>query len=247
MKKLLLLIPLLSSSLSADWADDTFRFYIYKEYKNMPIYKNITRPSNKPDIIDEAIIFWKPLLQETEKNYTDYKRYNPYRAAVIESLIETGAIAITLVSLPETGIIKMTLSLPKAAPALSSSPDILIATTKKSRLYITSEAYELYLLRSGRQVTFNNTRVVQRNIFPHNKQNKRLMQNGHAPIGYDGKSVELHHLKQDNKGTLIEILSKDEHQKHTKILHTSGKPSTIKRSKFDTFRVKYWKERAKSI
>ena len=247
MKKLLLIIPLLSSAVYADLLDDTFRFYIYKEYKRTPIYKNLTKPSTKPDIIDEAIIYWKPLLRKTEQNYAKYKMYNPYRAVVIESLIETGAIAVTLVTLPQTGIIKMTLSLPKGIPSLASSPDILIATTKKSRLYITSEAYELYLLKSGRQVTFNNTRVVQRNIFPYNYKNRALMKNGNAPIGYDGRPVELHHLKQNNKGTLIEMLSKNEHQKHTKILHTSGQASTIERSKFNTFRAQYWKERAENI
>ena len=245
MKRLLFIIPILVSNVSADLLDDTFRFYVFKKYKNTEFYKNFTKPSQKPDIIDEAITYWRPILQNTKLNYTHYKKYNPYRTAVIETLVETGAIAITLITLPETGIIKTTLSLPKSSAVVSNSTEILIASNRKNKLYITSEAYELYLLNSGRQITFNNTRVVQRDVFASNNKNIKLMKNGKAPIEYDGRSVELHHLKQNNKGTLVEVLSKDEHKKHTKILHTSNKSSTINRSKFDTFRTQYWKERAK--
>ena len=45
------------------------------------------------------------------------------------------------------------------------------------------------------------------------------MKNGQPPIGIDGEPVQLHHMKQENRGTLVEVLAKDEHKKEYKLLH----------------------------
>ncbi len=44
------------------------------------------------------------------------------------------------------------------------------------------------------------------------------MKQGLAPIGKDGKSIELHHLKQQNHGTIVELTS-TEHKVNSKVLH----------------------------
>lgn len=247
MKKILFFFPLLAFNLHGDILDDTIKFWYTGQYKYTHLYKVITRPVSEPDIIDDSIQYWTKVIKNTKYNYSNYKQYNPYRAAVIESLIESGAIVLTLVVVPEYNIVKTVMTVPKSTVPIAKSTDILVAVNKRTQLYISREAYEIYLLNSGRNVVFDKTRIVQRNIFAKSKANKHLMENGNAPVGYDGKPVELHHMKQDNKGTLVEVLSKDEHQKHTKLLHQNNKPSTIKRGKFNNFKQRYWKERVKTI
>ena len=97
---------------------------------------------------------------------------------------------------------------------------------------------------------------------------------GMAPIGKDGKSVELHHLTQQEvlrngkRGSLAEV-SWTIHTKYTAILHipfprnpnkrsqtlprfpsfrrnNDGTPSTLA-AEFDNYRSAYWKERAKDF
>ncbi len=76
--------------------------------------------------------------------------------------------------------------------------------------------------------------------------NVERMEAGRAPIGHDGESVELHHLKQTPDGPLAET-SKEFHQKYTSVIHNNPKThqSLIERKKFDKWREEYWKERAK--
>ncbi|WP_375645266.1 HNH/ENDO VII family nuclease, partial [Bartonella sp. OC71QHHN] len=62
-----------------------------------------------------------------------------------------------------------------------------------------------------------------------------------APIGYDGKSVELHHLNQTPDGPLAEM-SHEFHKKYTSVIHANPKThqSLIDRKKFDKQREEYW-------
>lgn len=57
-------------------------------------------------------------------------------------------------------------------------------------------------------------------------QNQERMSKGKAPVGKDGKPVELHHEGQASEGNLQE-------------------PSQIDRSKFKQQREQYWKDKAK--
>lgn len=77
------------------------------------------------------------------------------------------------------------------------------------------------------------------------RTNIQRMQKGLAPIGHDGKSVNIHHIDQTDDGPVVEI-SATEHSKHTKILHdnTGQKPSQINRSEFNKWRYRYWKWRS---
>jgi filamentous hemagglutinin len=72
------------------------------------------------------------------------------------------------------------------------------------------------------------------------------MASGIAPIGKDGKSVELHHLKQQNNGIIVEVTN-TEHLENTQIWHRYTDISEIERKEFDAWRIKYWKERANHL
>ena len=80
------------------------------------------------------------------------------------------------------------------------------------------------------------------------KSNFQRMQEGLAPIGPDGKPMELHHVLQTPDGPLVEI-TKQLHTKYKKQLHINPDSwgSAIDRSKHAKFRSEYWKERAKDF
>lgn len=75
--------------------------------------------------------------------------------------------------------------------------------------------------------------------------NVERMASGRAPIGYDGKSVNLHHLLQTPDGPIVEV-SKTFHNKYYSTIHmnTGQSPSIINRDAFDQWRSDYWKNRA---
>lgn len=99
---------------------------------------------------------------------------------------------------------------------------------------------------------YNGKIVAQRKIFDPCKRdalgrtNVQRMLQGLAPIGYDGKPVELHHLKQENDGIIVEMLS-SEHRGHYKELHRYKKISEINRDEFMKWKMQYWKTRAKEF
>ena len=79
--------------------------------------------------------------------------------------------------------------------------------------------------------------------------NKQLMQEGYAPIGRDGKPVNLHHLTGTEPGTMIE-LTQTFHQDNTRVLHNiiedgrSFRHDAKLEAQFDRFKKKWWQERA---
>lgn len=78
--------------------------------------------------------------------------------------------------------------------------------------------------------------------------NLERMRLGKAPIGEDGRPIELHHCGQKQTSTLAE-LSSSFHKEHYTDLHanTGGLPSQIDRHVFDKQRVEYWKARAAAL
>ena len=103
--------------------------------------------------------------------------------------------------------------------------------------------------------TFEGNYVIQNDelIDPQRKDKKgrtnvERMKKGLAPIGNDGKPVNLHHMDQTQSGQILEI-SASEHQKRYSELHqnTGQSPSKIDRKVFSKWRRHYWKHRAKSF
>jgi hypothetical protein len=79
-------------------------------------------------------------------------------------------------------------------------------------------------------------------------QNQERMSKGKAPVGKDGKPVELHHEGQASEGNLQEM-SQTEHRggENFKKNHpnTGQEPSQIDRSQFRKQREQYWKDKSK--
>jgi hypothetical protein len=112
---------------------------------------------------------------------------------------------------------------------------------------------EKTLLKNAKYVYRSGKLVAQRNstFFPHIKDalgrsNIERMEKGLAPLGKDGKAVELHHLKQKDNGVIVELTSM-EHNLNSKVLHQYKQESEIDRKAFNTFRSKYWKARAEDF
>ena len=75
--------------------------------------------------------------------------------------------------------------------------------------------------------------------------NIERMAAGNAPIGYDGKAINLHHLLQTPNGPIVEVTNSF-HKKYYSIIHmnTGKSPSLINRSTFGNWASNYWKNRA---
>ncbi len=101
------------------------------------------------------------------------------------------------------------------------------------------------------------------------RTNIERMQEGLAPIGFDGEKINMHHLIQQEPGPMAEV-SGSFHQEHTKILHMNeknksfrtpdGRKSTWEKTKsgknykktesdkaYEKWRSDYWKQRSKDF
>ncbi len=113
--------------------------------------------------------------------------------------------------------------------------------------------FELRLISSGKRTTVLGNDVVKRDqlfdpryLDSASRSNVERMKSGYAPIARDGNPINLHHMKQQKNGTLVE-LSVTEHREHSTLLHRYTKASEIDRSEFDLLRPAYWKMRAKDF
>lgn len=106
-----------------------------------------------------------------------------------------------------------------------------------------------------REIEINGKKVIlDDNTFDPNfvdkqgRTNIQRMEQGLAPIGKDGKSVNIHHIDQTDAGTVMEITATN-HQKNYALLHTNTgqNPSKINRKAFNKWRRDYWKWRASNV
>ena len=80
--------------------------------------------------------------------------------------------------------------------------------------------------------------------------NIERMQAGNAPLGNDGNPIQLHHILQKEKGSVVEIREITHHE-YYKILHglvcngESFRNDPVLKKQFNNFRSTYWKWRAK--
>lgn len=99
-------------------------------------------------------------------------------------------------------------------------------------------------------------RVYQRNDIDFNycdpetgRTNLQLMKSGKAPIGNDGKPVQLHHVFQKEGGPMAEVREVT-HQKYKRALHgLIGRGNSFRNNndldrQYNNFRKKYWRWRA---
>jgi len=126
--------------------------------------------------------------------------------------------------------------------------------TKITKFYRTIgiSSFEKYLLKEAKYISVKGKLVARRNqtFNPYVKingmTNIERMRLGLAPIGKDGKPIELHHLKQKDNGIIVELTS-TEHRQNSKILHRYETKSQINRQKFNKWKKEYWKQRAKDF
>ena len=80
------------------------------------------------------------------------------------------------------------------------------------------------------------------------RTNLQRMKSGIAPIGKDGKSINLHHMLQTEDGAIMEI-THTMHSKYSKILHInpSSTLSGINTDEFRNWTRRYWRNRAKDF
>ncbi|MBY6062825.1 HNH/ENDO VII family nuclease [Pseudidiomarina sediminum] len=101
-------------------------------------------------------------------------------------------------------------------------------------------------------VTFKGNKVFQRTdlidpklIDGRGRTNLQRMQKGLAPIGPDGKSMNLHHMTQRQQGSIAEMTQSFHEGNHNTIhINPSSIPSGINRTEFNNWRSYYWKNRA---
>jgi len=102
---------------------------------------------------------------------------------------------------------------------------------------------------------FRGNKIYQRNdlidpqrIDRKGRTNLARMQKGLAPIGPDGKSINIHHMLQTQGGALAEMPTTF-HQDYSRIIHINPNtiPSGIDRAAFDAWRKEYWTNRAKDF
>lgn len=76
------------------------------------------------------------------------------------------------------------------------------------------------------------------------RTNLQRTESGIAPIGPDGKSINLHHMIQTNDSAIAEV-TQTFHQQNSKVIHINPNttPSGINRSQFNKWKKNYWKNR----
>ena len=80
--------------------------------------------------------------------------------------------------------------------------------------------------------------------------NLNRMRSGNAPIGNDGKPVQLHHVLQKESGSMVEI-RETTHEEYNRILHGLGirgasfRNDPVLERQYNNFRRQYWIWRAR--
>lgn len=141
------------------------------------------------------------------------------------------------------------------APHLTADVGVSLARTETRTASALADAAENAGARSASLWTraeVNGVRVYQRSdlinparIDGLGRTNLQRMQQGLAPLGPDGKSMNLHHMLQSADGPLVEM-TQTFHQVNSRIIHInpSSIPSGIDRAAFGTWRSEYWIQRA---
>lgn len=125
-------------------------------------------------------------------------------------------------------------------------------TLKVKKKAVSKTSYSQNRKHWKKTTSHKNVKVYQRDdIINKGKKDKRgrtnhqRMKKGLAPIGPDGKSINLHHMTQRNKSSIAEVTSTF-HQKNSRIIHinTNKTRSGINRKEFNKWKKSYWKNRA---
>ncbi|MDD7911539.1 HNH/ENDO VII family nuclease [Pseudovibrio exalbescens] len=176
---------------------------------------------------------------------------NPTDIAMVATAMDLSALAasgtaFTTTRLPKS--LKNVVDTPNGPKGTLASADDVAGHFQQNRRFWSQDP-----------VQFNGNQVYQRNdlINPDrvsswtiNGQvktgtNLERMADGRAPIGPDGKSVNLHHGLQTQNGPIMEMTQTFHKQNHGTIhINPNTIPSGINRSQFNTWSSNYWKDRS---
>jgi len=97
---------------------------------------------------------------------------------------------------------------------------------------------------NGKQVILNDNLFDPTRIDSRGRTNLQRMEQGLAPIGHDGKSINIHHMDQTDIGPVMEISATEHQLRYSEIHSNTGQmPSQIDRPAFDRWRREYWQWR----
>ncbi|MBL4957967.1 ribonuclease YeeF family protein [Bacillus velezensis] len=128
--------------------------------------------------------------------------------------------------------------------------------------WLNKEKYEAYEI-DGKVKTKGKIRDVSRRVYTMkdidlNQKNRKgftnlqLMKNGNAPFAKDGTQINLHHLIQEEPGTMLEI-PESWHNKYSDVLHglkgngQSFRNDPVLDKQYKSFRRRYWRWRAQQF
>ena len=99
----------------------------------------------------------------------------------------------------------------------------------------------------GKTVTMDDSTFDPNYVDSKGRTNLERMKQGLAPIGTDGKSVNIHHVDQTDSGPVVEMTA-TQHQQNYSSLHsnTGQAPSQIDRKAFADWRKNYWNWRSEN-
>ena len=150
------------------------------------------------------------------------------------------------------GLAAAALAAAPAPPCCGGTFSMLESTVKIVKRWLPSRV-EKELLEAGRKTVFAGKTVVRRDDLFNpramdglGRTNVERMRQGLAPLGKDGKPMELHHHRQRSKGPILELTS-TLHRKHGADLHRYSRESEIDRAEFERWKKGYWKRRAEDF
>ncbi|MCY9096353.1 T7SS effector LXG polymorphic toxin [Bacillus inaquosorum] len=128
--------------------------------------------------------------------------------------------------------------------------------------WLNKEKYEAYEI-GGKVKVKGQPRDVSRRVYTMkdidlNQKNRKgltnlqLMKNGNAPFAKDGTQINLHHLIQEEPGTMLEI-PESWHNKYSDVLHglkgngQSFRNDPVLDKQYKSFRRRYWRWRAQQF
>lgn len=119
-----------------------------------------------------------------------------------------------------------------------------IGSEEEAQIYIDS-GLECKEINEKEALTRTDIDYDQKDSF--GKTNLERMEKGKAPLGQNGKPIELHHVGQKMDSPLAE-LTKSEHMSNGNdtVLHNKQKESEINRTEFKDERAEHWKTRAEA-
>jgi len=136
------------------------------------------------------------------------------------------------------------LTMNQAATIQNKHPELSLDFIKN---FHSMEEYNVYENASLKPVTVNNQKALVKAIDwdyvdSDGLTNVQRVQKGKAPIDSTGKSYQLHHVGQKSDSPLA-ILTQDEHQKNTKVLHYKNGNSNVEHgSVWEKQKKEFWRD-----